>query len=1513
MENINIFNLNQRDIRINNIFLRRKNKIIFQNDKVGDFNAINKEKIEQAIKNDAFLSNSKYDIKVKQCQLLHCILTIDNCDVEFENGKICSFKSVGEEIVMEKIKKVMKKENSDIQNKLILPLTFNENLISLGFCLSIELFEVLTCFTLDDFERFNDYLLSELRKIKDKKINYNPSFPAFPFVTLKKEAVYNSYYKWLHQLLIAKNYDNHLIPRYYQSNINTAIPKKVLTVISIGDEEEFCDVIKNLMNTPKTFTNIKISDIHTYIHEFFDFLTAIPETFTNIENLTYVVLGILNFLDRNTYQDPERTFETNALNLIYNRFDQFEMNMDDIIVVTLLLSGNHKKDINNFNCYWHFPYKGVDIILKYLNKLDGKTRYNGLLKNKHFWVKFGKTVQIMDYKESYPEVINELLDVQKIIVFNKILMKNHKKWIIEKSSSSDLDFIYQKNIERDIRKIKELNEMNICVKKCDLLSCVLTYKNRELIYEDGVILNPQDIADNYYLKTELNNIMEVNTEIIRKKLIIPLTFVEIAYDRGFCLDTDVVKRIAAYSNYELEIFNYIFEYSFNNFGSRIRRRCSYSFQKNRIPYEDLYCHYCKWLYFLEFNKYDPQKIPSNYKVNFEDYVRYENLPKNPKYIIIQAVDDTSEFYQMITKYINSPEAISDENQNDIELFITYEKDHFKYFPETITNKENLANISNIIINYYEDHPPLDFLISKYTNINDVLRLALVRSNHNASDLGRSCRFKSFSNKERRLFMALMNHCKNRYEDILMYKPIWVRFCEKIHPVKFKKVYPDLVDDLMGNYRVLGSPKNKPIRMEYRFYQDLYKLDETLKKYKIELIQYVEKNVHSLNISNNTKELLIKQSNMISVNEHQSFLKRLKEIHCIPENCKTPINDYLLKLSGIVYTGILKYMIQKFINNKECIEWDSNQNKNKIKKDYEDIHSTLSQQFIYYINNMIPGLDKEFIEKRIQEIQPFLAQLQKQNQQYKRDHQSFNSKCVELLRENRVNEAAELLAKKPGIFIRHLNELLTKGGDESVILEFFEKIAQKSSIKVLLSIKGYFQNRYRKMDHQAFLVKGSSNDKRNYKNRTVIYSIDEERQPLSEEVCQRILHITDEALKLYFSSKSSMNGVFIHYDLQKFLIPMDMRQKSQSFETYSKGSRFNLSFKNITEEEKKLMVDGIKNKINLLTKKEKNCNIEKKEIEIEVMNSEIISDQKVKTKLMNKYYQKKREIENLVDQISELKLKLEERENCPVGKTYDIVRFFVTEYADLYIEVYDADFQFKTIITGRRFINYNNNEYGIYFGSDQCQYADIDIRKVLEHQGRYIVVTVGQCFNYAKFGWMERPYVNAKERFDPNSVQQYFSLIYDNDACPFILDCESRELIWVDYLLTKNNFMNNFLNAYECYHNMIQKMETMNEPTRQETYPEDIIKQNTENYNKMMKRNSSIKRALLYYYLDPMRISIASLLQLHIEARGGKYLETEEELQKGDKAFVTTVPYIKKENVEYVDCKHLEVILSEYMN
>jgi len=56
-----------------------------------------------------FFQIQKYDIKVKQCQLLHCILIIDNCDVEFENRKIYSFKNFSGKIFMEKLKKVMKK------------------------------------------------------------------------------------------------------------------------------------------------------------------------------------------------------------------------------------------------------------------------------------------------------------------------------------------------------------------------------------------------------------------------------------------------------------------------------------------------------------------------------------------------------------------------------------------------------------------------------------------------------------------------------------------------------------------------------------------------------------------------------------------------------------------------------------------------------------------------------------------------------------------------------------------------------------------------------------------------------------------------------------------------------------------------------------------------------------------------------------------------------------------------------------------------------------------------------------------------------------------------------------------------------------------------------------------------------------------------------------------------------------------------------------------------------------
>lgn len=1525
MNNNSIFNFNQRDIKINNIFLRRKNKIIFQNDKIGDFNADNKERIENALRNDRYLTEANYDIKVKECQLLHCTLTVNECNVEFENGKICNNKTVNDSMFMERLKKVMERENKSIQEKLVLPLTFNENITSLGYCLNIELLETLTYFTIKDFENFSRYLVSQLRQIHGKGMKYKPKYPAFPLVTIKKDVVYNTYYQWFHQLISASNYDNNLIPIYYQKNVNMAVPKKAgIKAISLGDEEEFRDVIKNLMNSPKTFTNIKISDIYTFIHEFLDFLKDIPETFTNLENLTYIVIGILNYLYQNYFRNNEndQSYRNRVLDKIYEKFDHFDMNMDQILVVTLLFAGNKNYDVNNFNCSWNFPYKGVDIILKYLNKLESQTRYRKLLENKYFWVRFGEAINIKEYKAEYLELTNELLDLQKIMQFNKIFLRKHRKMIIERSTMDNIDTLYRKNIEEDIKNTEILRDLNIKVKKCNLLSCVLTYNNKDLIYEDGIILNPKEIEDDYYLKTELADLMDYHTEIIRKKLVLPMTFVNRAYTRKLCLDIDFIKKIAAYSDYELEVFEYIFNNSIGTFTTGNRRR------EEPVTLDYVYSYYCKWLYLLESNGYDPEKIPSTYKENFEDYVRYEEVNTSIKYKVIQAVEEISEFYQMMNKLINSPEAISEEDIKNIELFITYEKNHFSYFPKTITNKENLANIINMIINYYDGHPPLEFIIPKFNSINDVLRLALVRSGHDASELGKSCRFKSFGNHERRLFMQLMNHCKNRDEDIVKYKNIWVRFCEKIHPIKYRNIYPDLVNDLLGNYNVLGHPKNKDIRKEYRLYQDLLTINENLEKFKREALQFIENNLITKdpnsprNKKRNSYLPIEIKCLIINADEHQRILLKFKTIKNISEESKSFISHYLSELSGIAYTDILNYMIPQFLNNNRCTEWDNSKSQYKIKKNYEDVHHSLSQLLTNYLDTMIPLLDKDFVHRRIQELEPLLTQLQKQNQQYKHDHQPFNSKYIELVENEKMNEAVKLLSRKPGIFVRHLNELLTKGGDERLILEYFEKVAQKTSIKVLLSVKGYFQNRHKRADHRAFLIIGSGSTGNNRKRRTpvhtsIYYTDKKLREPLSEDLCERIVQITDETLKLYFSSKSPMKGIYIHPDFEKILIPMDMRRKSDGLENYSKGSRFKLSYKNISEEEKTVMVDALKTKLEDLEKKERQCHIEKKELEVGVMNAELCPNYKARNKLMNKYYQKKREHANLVNKVKEVRTKLEEKENCPTGETYNIVRFFVSRYVKLYIEVYDADFQFKTILTyyDNQLID-DHNEYDIYFGESQqhqCYYADIDIQNILEHHGKYIIVSVGSTGTDAKFGWLERPYLNAKESFDPDMISQCISLKYSSNACPVLLDCENKELIWIDYILPFYSFMEEFIHKYSRYHIMHKRLETMNEEERQRTYPEETRESITNLYNEAMESNHHIKKALLCYYLNPMRISITSLLELHLEARNGNRLESEDELQEGDIAFVSTLPFAKRENVEYIDSNDLEVILSDYMN
>jgi len=301
--------------------------------------------------------------------------------------------------------------------------------------------------------------------------------------------------------------------------------------------------------------------------------------------------------------------------------------------------------------------------------------------------------------------------------------------------------------------------------------------------------------------------------------------------------------------------------------------------------------------------------------------------------------------------------------------------------------------------------------------------------------------------------------------------------------------------------------------------------------------------------------------------------------------------------------------------------------------------------------------------------------------------------------------------------------------------------------------------------------------------------------------------------------------------------------------------------------------------------------------------------------------------------------LEDLKNYELGTTYNYIRLYVIGNANFALEMYDEDLEIKLIyptlrkfdninvlfrsrrgrMRNRKNNNNNNNnndddndkkQYIFCYYEEDRKFYDIDFEKIVQDGVRYIMINIGKGSD-TKFGWMERRALNSSEKFKPETYHQNFSFNYDRDACPLILDCKTREFIWVDQTMTYNYF-DNFRKYKEHLKDIAKRSESVDSDS---DFGFNLFdnKENEEINKKSYEGNLKFKQSLLYFYLDPLKISISDLIQLHVQARGGTLVESEEELQEGDLAFLSTTPYYKKKDVDYIIvCQQLETILSSYM-
>lgn len=178
-----------------------------------------------------------------------------------------------------------------------------------------------------------------------------------------------------------------------------------------------------------------------------------------------------------------------------------------------------------------------------------------------------------------------------------------------------------------------------------------------------------------------------------------------------------------------------------------------------------------------------------YQVDTKDLEEPKKRKPLSEYTAFKVIDLGSEkdVYNIFYKLLSSNTPLGEQDYNDITIILTKgDEDLLKsYIPEEIKIKETLAFfIITLIKDLNEDIAQEIISKTKFT-ATDILRISVSLSGGDIS-LADNSRFKSFSNKERRIIMYLLDTVKKPLEDMYKYKEQWKRLGEKIHPGTYKK-------------------------------------------------------------------------------------------------------------------------------------------------------------------------------------------------------------------------------------------------------------------------------------------------------------------------------------------------------------------------------------------------------------------------------------------------------------------------------------------------------------------------------------------------------------------------------------------------------------------------------------------------------------------------------------------------------------------------------------------------------
>lgn len=1097
-----------------------------------------------------------------------------------------------------------------------------------------------------------------------------------------------------------------------------------------------------------------------------------------------------------------------------------------------------------------------------------------------------------------------------------ILLRRRNAVEIPKGNSTFLEN-ETKNLLISIQSLVDIKLANVNIDSIEIINSndmLLSMNNGAYIIkltDDGInldIINDMDkISQNISdILNDLESIMtvtrnKIKDEINRKQVLVcsvaknfeslGYSLSENAFNALMKLDDNDINKF--YNNYQSQLEKIV--------GANVEYKPMYpNFPKQVMEMSDVELYLNALVHYWSFGTLLP------------DYEKLERpeLTETTKYKYLDVAKE-NELENIITNLMAANVSIGPAEKEDLKVFAENVENWKDYIPANeMPNKENMAFVASMILeeaNKQNRKATAKDFKGMFKTPTDILRFIVSQSiiretgekgNVSLDNLNNVV-YGSEVGKMRNLILELLEETSPfARQDILKYENAWKRISEKIHPASNKNKYPHAAEVLgVEEYELLKTIK--PLLKELSVYETIGELSKIESKYKelvdnkckfknkyigkdpdeyiVEQIFTLKSKIDTSNISNDIKDKINK------------FVNKFETEIIDKQSKKVELTDLLIQIESNY--ELRRHRKNSFLYDKEDIDEVEKKIKT-LKTEAEELKSNISKTKDVQLKDIISSFDFNMIIDRKNEINSIIAPTLEKINKMRETNKRIEQKLDKFMKSKDYNGAIELLSKYPGVFARHLDELLRKYVRTDDILDAFEKVSNQIAPSVLMQVKSHIEHRNENTDYRAF-----TSCKGDFK----IYVTDNIYEPLSNEICEKVSNICKQALINEFKGKQGYNKVYMDKQFEKQIVPNGIRNATKGKETYVRGSRFELekADEKMARENAPFELDQIRTEIKNLYDKivfvESSISTYVKAIKD--MSSEEVKEKSQEVSTLNNTIDSlKKELEPLKKELFEKEKKQKSLEELLVKEESKYVRGFIwwtdknsgNNYddrvdIDLSAVLYDENCKYSGHVS---YTNLRNNDIvhsgdivsgGPENGSGVAEFIDFDPEKVIESGARYISFQVnsftGQSFKELpniSFGWMERDSIDKGEIFEPKTVKQKLDLSSSTQCTiPVMFDCVTKEFIWIDTNLDVDYCSNV-------------------ESTRDKT------------------------QAILKTFIEPHKETLANLIRFNIEANGGEFVDVCAKLESGDVAFVMDYPKNKIEGVTYIRPMDIDIIMNDLM-